>query len=364
MPKILVIADDFTGAAEMGGIAHLYGFRVKFISNPTWPKAFAEDVLVLDTDSRNLNGEDAATKVQKFVSGFQPEDFSLIYKKTDSVLRGQVEAEIKALLKWTGFSGSVLAPANPSKRRTIVNGHYLIDGQPIHETDFLLDPIYPRRHSEVVRLLGDHVEATHANDFSHNTGIIIPDVLSIDQLNGLLSTISLDNCLLSGGADFFRSVLTTKLQLGEQAKYNTNQISGARCFIIGSTSNSSRQTVQRLQEQGLPLLSLPRAGLYDQVVFRSWLDHIKSNLKNELGLVVSSPAEHITDPADKKNITKRLASAGKFILQNGSQHKHLFVEGGETARAIMDEAEVPDLRLDGVLADGVVRFWSDRYHFI
>ena len=95
MPEILVIADDFTGAAEMGGIAHLFGLSATVVTELSEPTLYPEDVVILDTNSRRLDPASAMGKVTAMLKYLNQSDFKLTYKKVDSVLRGPVESEIK-----------------------------------------------------------------------------------------------------------------------------------------------------------------------------------------------------------------------------------------------------------------------------
>ncbi len=67
MPKILVIADDFTGAAEIGGIAHLFGLSVKMQTGLSGPGDTTEDVVVIDTNTRSFSPEKAYLLVKSLL---------------------------------------------------------------------------------------------------------------------------------------------------------------------------------------------------------------------------------------------------------------------------------------------------------
>ena len=149
---IAVIADDITGAAEMAGIAHRLGLRVKLTMQPE--SASDCDVLVIATDTRSMTEEEAAAGSARVAGalGAMPEVDSL-FKKTDSALRGHVVAELEAILANTGYRKALYLPANPSKGRTIRDGVYYIGGKPLHETDFSFDPEFPAFSSRLIERL-------------------------------------------------------------------------------------------------------------------------------------------------------------------------------------------------------------------
>ena len=91
MRKALVIADDLSGAAEIAGIGRRYGLPTKLARER--PKFFPPGLTVIDTDSRSLPPEEAAAAAARAVAGIDPTSFDLIFKKTDSVLRGPIAWE-------------------------------------------------------------------------------------------------------------------------------------------------------------------------------------------------------------------------------------------------------------------------------
>src|SRR4030095_1180216 len=163
---IVVIADDLSGAAELAGIANLRGLSSE-VQRAFDPDCDA-DLIAIDTDSRRLPQEEAARRVDsvaRIVISARP---AWIYKKVDAVLRGNVRAEIEAILRVMATSLAVLAPANPSRGRTIKGGQLLIDGLPLHESLFRQDPEQPRNTSNVAELLGpsDRIYVPDVGDMS------------------------------------------------------------------------------------------------------------------------------------------------------------------------------------------------------
>src|SRR3954468_20381794 len=128
----LVIADDLTGAAEIAGIGHRFGLATRLLRKPaTAPGDDSnEGLLVLDTDSRSQRPADAAETVRRFVDRLREQPFDLIFKKTDSALRGPVLAEVQSLATAFAKTGALLVPQNPSRGRTIRGSRYYIDLMP------------------------------------------------------------------------------------------------------------------------------------------------------------------------------------------------------------------------------------------
>ncbi len=131
---IAVIADDFTGAAELAGISLRYGLKVSLFTRDV--KDTGADVLIVSSDSRSMNKEEALQETERILTALIELNPTLIYKKTDSVMRGYVVDELKLQQDLQGLKKIFYLPANPSLNRIIQNGKYYVGGQPIAETDF------------------------------------------------------------------------------------------------------------------------------------------------------------------------------------------------------------------------------------
>src|SRR5262245_33879260 len=99
--KRIAIADDLTGAAEIAGIGWRYGLSADILERHE-PVSNAQ-LVVYDSDSRNCSRTEAQRRVRQIVERLPPSRPLWIYKKVDSVLRGNVVAEIEALLTTLGM---------------------------------------------------------------------------------------------------------------------------------------------------------------------------------------------------------------------------------------------------------------------
>lgn len=132
--RIAVIADDLTGALDTGVQFSNWGFTVQVTDDPLSSVA---DVVVVNTDSRGMaqgRAYELVFSVAQKVSGFD-----IVYKKTDSTLRGNVGAEIQAVLDATGEETAFLTPCYPPTARCVRAGHLLVDGVPIDRTEYSED---------------------------------------------------------------------------------------------------------------------------------------------------------------------------------------------------------------------------------
>ncbi len=92
----------------------------------------------------------AVRRAWEKIRGLAPQ---VIYKKTDSCLRGNLGAEIDALLQAAGFAASFVVPALPRQGRTTVNDCHRLHGVPVAATEIGRDPHCPVRESRLSVLL-------------------------------------------------------------------------------------------------------------------------------------------------------------------------------------------------------------------
>ena len=142
----LVLADDATGALECASLLAGLGCPVTLRLAP----GSGEGVEVVDTESRHLPAEQAAARVREWLRPGVP-----VFKKTDSTLRGNIAAELGALL---GDGPVVYLPAYPALGRTVRGGRLFVSGVPVNETEFARDARQPVREAGIADLFTDLTE--------------------------------------------------------------------------------------------------------------------------------------------------------------------------------------------------------------
>jgi uncharacterized protein YgbK (DUF1537 family) len=144
--RVLAIADDLTGALEAGAKFAERGMDAAVTTRLEFEVDAA--VTVVDTESRHIDADAAAARVAACAR-----PASLIYKKTDSTLRGNIGPELGALRRAYPEARMTYVPAYPALRRTVRRGRLYVDGVPVHETEFgrdLLNPVGESRVREAV----------------------------------------------------------------------------------------------------------------------------------------------------------------------------------------------------------------------
>ena len=133
--KVLVLADDFTGANDAGVSLAETGMRV----DVAFDEHYQGDAqaLILNRDSRALTKTEAVRRVSALL---QKREGSVAprwaVKKIDSTLRGNVGAEIETMMQALACSLAIVAPAYPSAGRVTQGGRCYVNGVLLTETEF------------------------------------------------------------------------------------------------------------------------------------------------------------------------------------------------------------------------------------
>jgi uncharacterized protein YgbK (DUF1537 family) len=259
---IAVIADDFSGAAELAGLAHGHGLRSQvWMAAPEPGEALPEaDLVAIDTDTRLLSPGQAAEKTRAAAAAIQAAwSPDWIYKKTDSVLRGNIAAELRALRDLAGSDRIWFVPANPSKGRVIRGGRYFIGDTPLDETLFASDPTHPALTAEVRSRLGLGEDPADA-------AIRIPDVASAADIARLAALADVGDGV-AGAADFFAALLRHRVamrqgMIADPTGYDRNRDTGWRAFVCGSLAAWPERS-RTFADRGWPVLILDRSETWE-----------------------------------------------------------------------------------------------------
>lgn len=328
-----VIADDLTGAAEIGAVGWRHGLRAEVLIEGE-PGRDAE-LVCLDTDSRLCPPEKAAQRARKAARVLQDHGAEWIYKKTDSLLRGNVTPEIEAVLRQLRLSGALLVPANPSLGRTIVDGQYLVQGSPVHETEFARDPSHPRFSPNVLDLLAQPslmpLFVRKPSEPFPIRGLVIGEVTSSECLRHWAPRRD-SNWLMAGGAEFFGALLKP----GKPCPPDSLP-PGRELFVCGSASEATRDFVSSQAKSGVPVFSLPEELAFEGAVSSKQVSAFAGAAaaafhgKPRVILHVGLPP--VADVTQAGSLATHLVQVAERVLQ-AAEVVHVFAEGGATAVAL------------------------------
>ncbi|MBO9619990.1 MAG: four-carbon acid sugar kinase family protein [Niabella sp.] len=323
---ILVIADDFTGAAEMAGICMGYGLRA-LICTDKWVPADT-DVLILSTNSRSMDKAEALKFVGEITRAAAAMRPAFVYKKIDSVLRGHVADELLAQMEILGLHKAVIVPANPSLGRTISGGKYFIDGTEIAATAFAKDPEFPVPSSEAKDMLG----IPGANLLKR--GDPIPEGLNIAETEtaedaGYWASQLDPDCFPAGSGDLFDALLQQRYKKIDLQ--NTPRPLTPHLYVSGTSFATSRERIRQYGRAFTVFISaelMAKAGLSGE-----WLKEAGAVLHRHQKLIIAFDDSITGSNFDAVVLRNKMAEYVKAVV-DGFQIRELFVEGGATAATI------------------------------
>ena len=160
MPRLGVIADDLTGANATGILFGKRGFRaVSSLGGVQCELPGEPDVIVVSTESRAIAPTEAYGRVYQAAKDLLGLGVQHFDKRIDSTLRGNMGAEIDALLQALRDRGTdpmaVVVAAFPGSGRSTVGGYHLVGGVPLELTDVANDPTCPIHDSSLPYLLSE-----------------------------------------------------------------------------------------------------------------------------------------------------------------------------------------------------------------
>lgn len=339
---ILVVADDITGAAEIAGIAHSHGLHT-ILTTSAPSDCGGADVVVIATDARSYPAEEAARLTREAVSGITIGEDVMLFRKTDSALRGNVREELEAL-----GGNFVYMPANPSKGRIIRDGVYYIGDTPLHETDFRFDPEFPA-WSSVVSERFPGVEYANAESRA-DVDRVVEEALSHGKR-------------LAGAADLFCSLIeTTKTKTKTETTFNLPPFNGrageglSRLIVCGSTQSKAL-------DLGYAVESMPLDVFYEESAPCTWvatiIDRYRRNMtegapENRGVILTIGDKEVRKGKAAAVYLRKAMAEVCCALLA-AYEPTELIIEGGATAYAILSQTPYTTFEVTDEIAPGVVR---------
>ena len=154
MQKYIVIADDLTGSNATCSLFKKIGLRAASILKLQGDINYDVDVISYSTASRGLAKEEAYKKVSEAIKILRNRDVLVYNKRIDSTLRGNIGAEINAMLdNLEDDRIAIVVPAYPDSGRIVVNKTMLVNGVLLENSDAGKDPKTPIKTSCVESLV-------------------------------------------------------------------------------------------------------------------------------------------------------------------------------------------------------------------
>ena len=328
-----VLADDLTGAADCA-IAFAQNGMVSDVLFEGDAAAVSDaPVLAVDAASRPLPAAEAAQRhaallTRHFCKGMR------LYKKLDSLLRGQPAAEIAAAIRaLRGMGGpffAVLAPAFPATGRTTVNGCVLVNGMPLESTE-----VWARDHTYAS---GDLAAALKPE------GVNVRNILLADVRKGAQIIAGMVTTAMDEGFDGVVCDAETQDDLAFIAE--ATHALAHRLFWVGTGGLAVPLARMSRPEHGSCAVALPQGGHGLLLVVGSVVKVSREALRHVL---VTPQVEHYSFTPQQL-----LGHADEALAAQGAAIAAALAAGRDVAVEIA-EVEHPNMALGGRLAASLAR---------
>lgn len=368
-----VIADDLTGAAEIGAVGLRHGLRAEILTSGGKPGGEA-NLICVDTDSRACPPEEAAKRVAMAAELLRHAGATCIYKKVDSVLRGHVTAEVESTMKQLNFHSALLVPANPSLGRTIRDKRYFIKNKLIHKTEFARDPEHPRTSAHVSELLGRPqtfpIFICRPEEQVPKTGIVVGEAGSSQDVQLWAEWRNSKKILAAGGAEFFGALLTAAGHRVSPPADSVERFGPDReLFICGTISEAGREFLRSARKQRLPIFSLPVELLWGAEFTQPAVEAMGRRMAQVFPVrprvILNTGLTLARERSVSRRLVEHLARLAEYVLRN-THVERIFAEGGATSAELVRRMGWPRLTVARELSPGVVMLAiaSQQSHFL
>jgi D-threonate/D-erythronate kinase len=352
-PRVLIVADDLTGAMDSAGPFAGIGVETWVVAAPLQcdPATIARArVVSVNTDSRHLPAVHAATRVREIVRRLGPGAFDVVVKKIDSTLRGNVVAETLALLEASGRRAAVVAAAFPAQGRTVKGGVVHVNDVPLAETAFASDALSPPPLAPLQQVFAEArpglgvaiAGATDEFSSQSNIRVWIADGATDADLAATVSAVQgrLGALLLAGSAGLSKALASACFgAAGSQVA--PEKLAGTIVFAVGSRAVQSAEQVDSLmQEPGTRVL-------------RALNGRLSTNdFPAVRNLILKATADDAGEEGDPQQVAADMAR-NAIEAARRTHAQALVATGGDTAIAILTLSGNPALQVLGDLMPGI-----------
>jgi uncharacterized protein YgbK (DUF1537 family) len=343
--EILSLADDLTGALEVGGKFAMWGLSALVCTRPGLSRVGRSDphqALVVDTETRHVSADLAFDVVRELAGSLSHPGMCCLFKKTDSTLRGNIAAELSAVKASFPDSPLFYVAAYPSMGRTVRKGTLYVDGSPVSRTAFACDAMNPVLEAHIPTMLRPRLQsvsivpaqAAHARD----AVVYVIDGETEDHVRLVASALaSSTGFLLAAGPAAFAGYLAelSPLLPGERAGSAFGAARPERCLVVNGSLHPAAQEQMRV------------------AISQGWTicepENVTAEILNSGWTILQLP---ISGEKQAIGFAARLGETVSGILSR-VQLDAMVVLGGDTAHEIVAALGHPPLLAEGEVVPGV-----------
>ena len=382
--KLLIIADDLTGANATSVLLAQDGFKsaTYLDSNSVDSNSINNnDIIAISTNSRGISKNEAYDRVNNEVLKFNNPNI-IFNKRIDSTLRGNIGAEIDAILDNKPNSIAIVVASYPDSGRISVGGFLLVNSVPLQNTFVSRDPKYPVNNSCIKEIISSQtkypVANIHINDVLRGYKYLASKIQLLHEEGNRI--IVVDAAINNDIKEIAKAAKETSLDIvtvdpGPFTKYYLSQYSdslnlrqGKKVFFaIGSVTNTTINQIEYLiatkspaliKVDAVKLLNETNRELEINRVVTVIMQKLEENKTDLIGISTVTREDEILnldDIGSKTNLTKEdisiminkgLATITRLALKNSNNSVGaIYTSGGDVTKEVMESLNVKGIRL-------------------
>ncbi|HEX2917439.1 MAG TPA: four-carbon acid sugar kinase family protein [Edaphobacter sp.] len=328
--RYFIVADDLTGACDSAVAFTGRGMKVEVLLHPESDR-FQADVCAVSTESRDIERELAAMRVREALQT-APEACE-VFKKIDSVMRGNSLAEIQAALECYPCDLAVMSPAYPALGRTMKGGLLSIDNGTHKQVINIVKELRKTAIGDALALPADQTVKSAASlmrdAMRARSPLVLCDAESeVDLQTAVTAARSLGGKILWVGSGGLAHALAHDLP--QVITHHRGEANGGRLLLfVGSDHEVTKRQVAALKQA-------------------TWVQEIDLEVcgvrSPEAQVLVLNVLRASTTEAQVLATVKSLADKGI---------RACVLTGGDTAALVLRSLGVGSIRLTGQFAPGL-----------
>ena len=373
--KVAVLADDFTGACDVGTQFLSFGMDV-IATNGSFTECDAE-VIIKSSGTRNLNEKESYNIVKNEFKNIKKMGFDYFFKKIDSTLRGNIKSEIDAIVEEIEKTECVVIVIPfPKMGRIIVNGEHYLNGVRLIESEIAKDVVMPVKSGNLIEIFPNalHISLKDIrNNLAHEKIIREDNQIIVFDGETESDMIKIAELLKETGKD---RIVAGSAGIANYLYKQNNSDENRVMIVSGSCSEVTLKQIKEFSKEScfknFEVLDLTAKEIIEKnakinydigdndIVIKTIRDRSEINESYKL-----FKEKKMTISQGTKKISENFAKIVKEIIEEKCI-RNLIILGGETTEYILKELKIDNLKLNFIIDIGISVAKSEnmRYNLI
>ena len=335
------------------------------------------DVVSINADSRILDMKSGYIKVLNIADRFNDIEYEYIYKKMDSVFRGNIGTEIEAVLDAVNPDITLAAPSFPANRRVVKNGYsYMLNDEGelgksiINVTELIqreLNRSIENISLDIVREGTDHLISYIESRLQDGVNVFLADAINDGDLKIIAEVYKKINkkVVFCGSAGLAQQLAIINPKMTEIDYVNED---GITLLVVGTRNKSTLSQTNNIKEAyNLPVFDVNVSEIIDgkqDNLIKSIIDEVNCYITkgNKLIILKTSKDDEIEFEESLKQDSNEVMKSQKIVKTLGAivkqlnklvNLKYIVSTGGDTSMQICKSLNAQGIELIDEIEPGI-----------